>query len=383
MTAPNFQPDHEQSLRGKRVCVTGRFVSMTHAEVGELVRACGGEFIRSLPRGSAILVVGDDGWPAGQDGVPTAVFRRARELRALGYPIEFLTETELLERVGLVDRNAELKGELSAADVARILGVPAPRLRRWLRMGLLQPTRTVHRFPFFDFQRVSDARKLCDLLSRGARLAEIRDGMEQVQSCLPDRELPFSQLDMLQHDGQLLVRINGSLVELNGQLRFDFDAGAEALCETLPAPHSAEDAERLFDEALAFEDAGRLDRAAEAYRTAIEWDPDDPVLPFNLGNVLFGLGRIEEAAASYRAALDRDPGYAEAWNNLGNIYADQKCWKDAEKAFRHAVQLVPNYDDARSNLARVLELSAADPAAESHVRILSIESAAGGTGRRG
>ena len=368
---------HEQCLAGKRVAVTGRFVSMTHTQIGDLVSSCGGQFIRSLPRGSAMLVVGDDGWPAGRDGTPTAIFRRARQLRALGYPIEFLTETQFLERVGLVDRNAELRGQLTAADVARFLGVPAPRIRRWLRMGLLQPTKTVHRFPFFDFQRVSDARKLCELLSKGAKLREIRDGMEQVQACLPDRELPFSQLDMLQHDGQLLVRINGSLVELNGQLRFDFESSHDAASKTLPVPRSAEDVERLFDEALAFEDAGHLDRAAEAYRKAIQWDPDDPALPFNLGNVLFGLRQIDEAAASYRAALQRDPGYAEAWNNLGNIYAEQCRWSDAEKAFQRAVQLVPGYEDARSNLARVLEVSEENSSSEPQVQVFSIEAARG------
>ena len=40
-------------------------------------------------------------------------------------------------------------------------------------MGLLEPTRTVHRFPFFDFHKVSDAKRLCDLLSKGAKLTEI------------------------------------------------------------------------------------------------------------------------------------------------------------------------------------------------------------------
>ena len=358
MTQPN---DHnDQPLRDKRVCVTGRALAMTHAEIGELVQACGGQFIRTLPRGAAMLVVGDNGWPAGEDGSPTATFRRARELRARGYPIEFLTESEFFERVGLVERDAELRGQLTMADVARVLGIPAPRLRRWLRMGLLQPTKTVHRFPFFDFQKVSDARKLCDLLSHGVKLAEIRHGMEQVHSCLPDRELPFSQLDMLQHDGQLLVRINGSLVELNGQLRFDFETESDVPCETLSVPQSANDAERLFDEALALEDAGCLDRAADAYRKAIQWDPADPVLPFNLGNVLFGLGQVNDAAASYQAALDLDPCYAEAWNNLGNIHADQQRWKDAEAAFRRALQLVPDYEDARSNLNGVLERSEQD-----------------------
>ncbi len=364
--------DHRQCLRDKRVCVTGRFVSMTHTEIRQVVEACGGQCIHRLPRGSAILVVGGDGWPTMHDGSPSAAFRRARSLRALGYPIEFLDENEFLKLVGLLQHDRQLHGQLTMAEVSAALGIPAPRLRRWLRLGILQPARTIHRFPFFDFHKVSDARKLCDLLSKGAKLSEIRDGMEQVQACLPDRELPFSQLDSLQHDGRLLVRMGRNLVELNGQLRFDFHS--DDPCETILIPQTADDAEALFDEALALEDAGCLDRAADVYRQAIQRDPDDPVLRFNLGNVLFGLGQIDQSAASYRAALDRDPSYAEAWNNLGNVLARQQHWEDAANAFRCALQLVPGYSDARDNLNRILSVERG-PALEA--RVLSIE-----TGRR-
>ena len=37
-------------LKDQKVCVTGRLVSLTHAELAELVRSCGGTFIRTPKR---------------------------------------------------------------------------------------------------------------------------------------------------------------------------------------------------------------------------------------------------------------------------------------------------------------------------------------------
>lgn len=352
-----FQRHHEinrEFLFDKRVCVTGRFVSMTHEELAALVRAGGGQFRRNPPRGAAMLVVGEEGWPAQHDGSPTATFERARRLRAYGYPIEFLSESEFFEKVGLVKRTEAIRGPLTIADLAGILKLSSARIRAWIRMGLITPTKTVHRFCYFDFHQVSGAKRLCELIAEGARLSEIRAGLEQIRRWLPRRELPFSQLASLEHDGRLLARVCGNLVEPGGQRRFDFDSASDQGIDTIPVVSRSADVDQLFDEALCLEDAGRLEEAAQVYGRGIEREPSDPVCHFNLGNVLFALGRIEAAVQSYRHAIQRDPHYAEAWNNLGNTHRAMEAWPDAIAAFRRAIQLVPDYADARHNLRDAL-----------------------------
>ena len=64
-------------LKGRKVCATGRLVSMTHAELAKLVVACGGTYLRSPCRGSMILVVGEQSWLA-ERGTAGRTFDRAR-----------------------------------------------------------------------------------------------------------------------------------------------------------------------------------------------------------------------------------------------------------------------------------------------------------------
>ncbi|HEV3004969.1 MAG TPA: tetratricopeptide repeat protein [Pirellulales bacterium] len=354
-----------KGLRGQRVCVTGRLAAMTQRELAALVRSCGGRFQHHPLRGGFLLVIGADGWPAKRDGSPSAKFEQARKLRAYGYPVEFLAEEDFFQRIGLTAPSAALGARHTISDLTRILGVTAAQLRRWLRMGLIRPVATVHRFCYFSFSEVASARRLCELVAGGASLARIRNGLEQFRAWLPAAEVTFSQLSMLERNGQLLLRLNGELVEPSGQRRFDLDRLAGAGPQALVVPHRREvDAAQLddlFDRGLALEDRGHFDEAAEVYRRACELDPHDAAVHFNLGNVLHSLGRLDESIDEFREALRCDPQYAEAWNNLGHVLSQQRDLPGAVQALRRALELVPNYDDAARNLANALnELKPAD-----------------------
>ena len=52
------------------------------------------------------------------------------------------------------------------------------------------------------------------------------------------------------------------------------------------------------------------------YELAARLDATDPVIPFNLGNVLDELGFTREAEIAYRQAIARSPDMADAWFNL-------------------------------------------------------------------
>jgi len=340
-------------IKGRRVCVTGRLVSMTHSDFAAFVQSCDGEFLPNPKRVGYLLVIGSDGWPADQDGAPTTILRRSRQLQARGYPIEFISEEDFLDKVGLSESAGAIRGHHTITDLSRILDVAPTKIRQWVRIGLIQPVESKYRLATFDFHQVSNAKRLCGLLESGVSLSAIRKGVEQLTRWLPPENLPLSQVVELEQR-RVVLRFNGVLMESSGQQLFDFEY-TERNTATLVAPGQNEtpSVDELFDLALELEDSGRLVEAVEYYRQAIELQPNDPILHFNLGNTLFGIGRYEETIASFEKALEHDPEYAEAWNNLGNTYAELKSWDEAIRSLRQALQLIPTYADAHYNLADI------------------------------
>lgn len=338
---------------------------MTHAELAELVQLHGGDFVSFPRRAPLLLVVGDWGWPVERDGSPTRIFQRAQELASEGFAIEFVLEDEFLQRLGLIASAQSIHRLYTIGDLARILRVPPARLRRWVRFGMLTPVTSVHRLMHFDFHQAAFARRLSELLAQGVSLATIRSGLERLRRWLPDDKLPVAQVARLEANGRLLVRRGRLLLDTHGQQHFDFcDPGASDSVSSEAPPTLAGDftprlsIDQLFDAALAYEDEGRLEEAAAMYERAQAIEPADPVLHFNLGNVLFGLGRYEQAASSFQQALRFDPHYAEAWNNLGNVRSEQGNCDQAIAAFRQALQLVPDYSLAQANLDELLRSKA-------------------------
>ncbi len=275
-------------------------------------------------------------------------------LAPLGYPLELLSEDAFLERLGLDQRADALRGHYSIADLSRILELAPTQLRRWVQDGLIVPAQSQHRLAYFDFQQVSFARRLAELLQQGVHLNTLRRQIERCRQWLPRAEDCLLQLGRWEQHATLRVRRGGHLFDASGQQYFDFDRSPEdAQARTvhrLPTPNAMD----LFTRALDCEDRHQFAEAAACYRQAIALDPADPILRFNLGNVLYRQQELEGAAACFGEALARDPDYAEAWNNLGNALNELQRYEDAADALQQAVRLIPSYADAHFNLAEVL-----------------------------
>jgi hypothetical protein len=123
----------------------------------------------------------------------------------------------------------------------------------------------------------------------------------------------------------------------------------------LPVSPPVQNADALFAQAQAAEDAGEIAGAERLYRVLMKCDPADAAPPFNLGNLLRANGRKVEAEAAYRSATRADPTFAEAWYNLSDLLDQQGRAEAAIDCLCRALQAAPDYADAMFNLALLLQ----------------------------
>jgi tetratricopeptide (TPR) repeat protein len=101
--------------------------------------------------------------------------------------------------------------------------------------------------------------------------------------------------------------------------------------------------------------AGRHQAAVEKIRRAIASNPQSAAFHSNLALAYKALGKLEEAAGSCRRALECNPCFVEAHNNLGNILRMQGRPDEAVASYRWALQVKPGYAEAHNNLGIALK----------------------------
>jgi hypothetical protein len=82
--------------------------------------------------------------------------------------------------------------------------------------------------------------------------------------------------------------------------------------------------------------------------------PDDARPLLREAVALEQAGRLDEAAARYRLIVESHPDSTRAWVNLGNVQSQQGKDVEAEQAYRHALAMAPEDPDALNNLAWLL-----------------------------
>ncbi|HJW74624.1 MAG TPA: tetratricopeptide repeat protein [Thermoleophilia bacterium] len=124
-----------------------------------------------------------------------------------------------------------------------------------------------------------------------------------------------------------------------------------ALRRAMPhSPSAAQWYERGYDlEEVAFEEA------VEAYRRALEVDPDHVGAHVNLGRLLHLAGDVATAEAHYRRAIAAASADAIAWFNLAVVLEDRGSAGEALAAYDRALAVDPGLADAHHNSARLCE----------------------------
>jgi tetratricopeptide (TPR) repeat protein len=368
--------DQETSeiLSGQRIAFVGRLASMSRREAAQLVRRHGGVVVERPDASVHLAVVGDGELPVPEaEGLEEWFDEPARGAIEQG-TLKVIPETQLWQRLGLVDSQQEIHRLYTPAMLAELLGMPVAVVRRWHRRGLIVPVREVRRLPYFDFQEVATARRLAELLAAGVSPRTIEKKLAALARYLPGAERPLKQLSVIVRGKEILLRQGDGLVEPGGQLRFDFEAweseprslspqesseagiaAAVALPETGQPEPAAMSPEHLCRLAAELEEDGQLAAAAEMYRAAMAAGGPRPEICFQVAELLFRLRDLGGARERYFMAIELEEDFVEARNNLGCVLAELGQRELAVAAFEGALKYHAGYADAHYHLAQVLQ----------------------------
>lgn len=340
--------------------------------------------------------------------------------------VDVIDESELWQKLGLVDDEIDLSRLYTPSMLAELLQVPIASIRRWHRRGLIHPVRQIQKLPYFDFQEVASARMIARLVKSGATPSSIerqlveftsagQDGTGSADSPDPQSQRPLSQLSIIVEGKNVLLRDGEGLVATNGQMHFDFSALASGASATdddativLPAcdqlelddfrstPHEAVDVapdddsdgqflsfeeqaaelqrrsverlspDELIELAIEAEDDGDEATAIEFYRAlSLSHGPTAQVC-FCIAELLYQCGDLEAARERYFMAIEIDEAFVEARASLGCVLMELGQNEFAIATFRGALDHHPDFPDVHYHLARLLDESGKTDAATTH-----------------
>ncbi len=130
----------------------------------------------------------------------------------------------------------------------------------------------------------------------------------------------------------------------------------------------------------AYGKAGRLDKAAEAYRRGLEIDAGYYQLHLNFGIVLAHSGRAADAERAFSAAAAADPSRPEPWIEYGMLITQAGQAEEGANRYRKALEVDPDSARAHRLLGQYLALTGEYSEAAEHLTRAVAVDPAGATG---
>ena len=371
-TLPSSSPDlpGTQPLAGQLVVFTGKLSSLGRRAARALVLRLGGATADDVTAKTTMLVVGAEGFGPSSEDVPE---------ESSAAPSDVRTSNKLKRAEELNTQHSGQIHVVSEDDFCRMTGVPTPdvlkrqyyalrdlmaryrslredHVRYLVKCGVIRPVLRTNADTFFGFADLAAIKQANDGLDEGTTFRSI------VRMLIASRQ---------------------------GQLTFDFRldaAPAKILTLRRPEPtartaivgeaakvipsHDVALAEDYFRTGSALDDGDetKRDRAAAAYRKALEFDPYLVAALINLANIHYSHDELVEAQALYERAIGLESDFFEAHFNLGNICHDLGRFADAQSCYGEALLLNPHYADAHFYLAVTFEKMGMSQEARPHWR---------------
>jgi tetratricopeptide (TPR) repeat protein len=246
---------------------------------------------------------------------------------------QLLSERSFRSWIGMPAPRAVAERCHSEGQVAKLAGLGVEQLRTLALYDVVSPSESG-----LSYTDLIVARAVGRLSGEGAAFPKII----AAALALEERGLSLSGVRLAKAPwGELVQVLDGVVAQVDGQLVLSLEG-------------SDVNSDEAFAGAEAYERAGELEQAERLYDLAARLDKVDPVIPFNLGNVLDELGREREAEIAYRQAIARDPKFPDAWFNLGVLQEKVGRVDEALSSYERAFAVEPSYADALHNAALLL-----------------------------
>lgn len=128
------------------------------------------------------------------------------------------------------------------------------------------------------------------------------------------------------------------------------------------------DAKLRYNLSLALDKMGDFDSERKELERTVQLDPTLAVAQDQLGLLALRSGQAAVAERLFKKALAIDPTFSEAQSNLGVLYSQQGKNREAAELFQHAVENDPKYSKARVNLGLLMAQQGAFAEAEQQFR---------------
>lgn len=260
--------------------------------------------------------------------------------------------------------------------VAMMLGLSPGQVRSYVRSGFLDPERGPRRAYVFSFQDLVFLRTAKGLLAARIGPRRVRRALRRLKEQLPEgRRLTGLRITA---EGTRIVVGDGSArwQPESGQILFDFGVSELAQKAAPVVRHAFRKAKKDAEEFVAEDwyewgcelEPTNVADAREAYRRALELDPEHTEAHVNLGRLLHDAGDPAAAEGHYRCALAAEPQEPLALFNLGVALEDLGRPDEALEAYERALKVDPLNGDAHYNAARLCEGEGDAPGALRHLK---------------
>jgi tetratricopeptide (TPR) repeat protein len=252
----------------------------------------------------------------------------------------------------------------TSKHVARLLDLSVGQVRSYARAGFLQPDRGPRGEYRFSFQDLVLLRTAKGLLAERVPPRKVRRALRKLKSQLPG-DRPLTGVRIAAEGDRIVVQDGGSIWNPEtGQASFNFDVADLASKLATHAPNAARATLDSDDEEMSADDWFVLgtdlepttpDHALEAYRRALDLNPDHFETRINVGRLLHERGRLHAAVTHFRLALNVRAADPTALFNLAICLEDLGRTDEAVQVYRETIAADADCADAYYNLARLYE----------------------------